>query len=89
MFRIPKKRHPVTPGRVLQEDFVEPLKLTQDALAKALGVHRTTVNEILNDKRAVTSDMALRLGHVFRTSPAYWLGLQTAVDLYSAEHSEA
>lgn len=89
MFRIPKNRRPIAPGEVLREDFVEPLNLTQDALAKALGVHRTTVNELLNSRRAVTPDMALRLGHAFRTSPAYWLGLQAAVDLFDAEHSEA
>jgi len=89
MFRTPKNRRPITPGRVLREDFVEPLQLTQGALAKALGVHRTTVNEILNDRRAITPDMAMRLAHAFRTSSAYWLGLQAAVDLFDAEHSKA
>jgi addiction module HigA family antidote len=86
---IPKNRRPVTPGQALREDYVEPLGLKQDDLASALGVHRTTVNEVLNDKRAVTPEMALRLAHAFNTSPEYWLNLQKAVDLYDALNSPA
>ena len=85
---VPHNRRPITPGEVLREDFVEPLKLKQDDLARALGVHRTTVNEILNGRRAVTPDMALRLGHAFRTTPEYWLNLQKSVDLFDAIHSD-
>ena len=85
---VPTNRRPITPGEVLQEDFIEAMGLTQEAVAQALGVHRTTVNEILNDRRGVTPEMALKLGHVFSTSPQYWLNLQIAVDLYDAMHSE-
>lgn len=87
MIAVPEKRRPISPGEVLREDFLEPLGLTQEQLADALGVHRTTVNEVLNNRRAITTEMALRLGHAFSTSPQYWLNLQTAVDLYDALHS--
>jgi addiction module HigA family antidote len=86
---IPKSRRPITPGDVLREDFVEPLGLTQGRVAKALGVDRTTINEIINGKRSITPDMALRLGHATRTTPEYWLRLQLAVDLFDALNSPA
>ena len=85
---IPQNRRPISPGRVLRDDYVEPMGLTQERLATALGVHRTTINELLNDKRAVTPEMALRLAHAFNTSPEYWLNLQKAVDLFDALRSE-
>jgi addiction module HigA family antidote len=84
---IPKSRRPITPGAVLREDFVEPLGLTQGAFAEALQVDRTSINELLNGKRAITPDMALRIGHATRTSPEYWMRLQLSVDLFDAEHS--
>jgi antitoxin HigA-1 len=85
---IPRNRRPITPGEVLREDFIEPLKLTQGELAEALDVDRTTINEIVNNRRSITPEMALRLGHAFNTSPEYWLNLQLAVDLYEAQHSK-
>lgn len=86
---VPQHRRPITPGQVLRDDYIEPRGIKQDALAHALGVHRTTANELLNDKRTVTPEMALRLAHAFQTSAEYWLNLQKAVDLYDALHSEA
>jgi addiction module HigA family antidote len=86
---IPKGRRPITPGQVLREDFIEPLELTQGTVANALDVDRTTINELLNDKRTVTPEMALRLGHWTRTSPEYWMRLQLAVNLYDAINSPA
>lgn len=86
---VPQHRRPITPGQVLRDDYIEPRGIKQDDLAHALGVHRTTVNELLNDKRTVTPEMALRLAHAFQTSPEYWLNLQKAVDLYDALHSAA
>ena len=83
----PTKRRPITPGDVLREDFIEPLNLTQGELADALGVNRTSINELINGRRSVTPEMALRLGHAFSTTAEYWLNLQTAVDLYDAVHS--
>lgn len=75
---------PVTPGEVLREDFLPLLKLKQDDLAEALGVSRVTVNQILNGRRAVTADMALRLSHVLGNTAQFWLNLQNEVDLYHA-----
>jgi addiction module HigA family antidote len=85
----PKGRRPITPGQVLREDFVEPLGLSQGKVADALDVDRSTVNEILNDKRAITPEMAVRIGHVFSTTPEYWMRLQLAVNLFDALHSPA
>jgi addiction module HigA family antidote len=85
---IPEKRRPITPGEVLREDFIEPLGLTQGAVASALDVDRTTVNELLNNKRNVTPEMAFRLAYVFGTTPIYWMHLQLAVDLFDTLHSK-
>ena len=83
----PRNRRPITPGDVLREDYLETLGITQGSLAKALDVDRTTINEIVNNRRAITPEMALRLGHAFNVSPEYWLNLQLAVDLYDAQQS--
>ena len=67
---------PLSPGSVLKELIVGRLGISQAALAKALGVSRFTVNQVLGGRRAVTPEMALRLGHVLDTSPELWLKLQ-------------
>jgi antitoxin HigA-1 len=85
--RVPANRRPITPGAVLREDYLEPLRLTQQAVADTIGVDRTTLNEVLNARRGVTPEMALRLARAFGPAPQYWLNLQTAVDLYDAQHS--
>jgi addiction module HigA family antidote len=85
---VPSNRRPITPGAVLREDFLEPLGLTQGRAAEALGIDRTSLNELLNGRRNVTTEMALRLGHAFGTSPQYWLNLQIALDLFDAQQSE-
>jgi addiction module HigA family antidote len=72
---------------VLRDDFIDELDMTQGDFAKALGVDRSTISEIINGKRAVTPEMAVRLGHALGTSAAYWMNLQLAVWLYDAEHS--
>jgi addiction module HigA family antidote len=85
---IPTNRRPITPGAVLREDFLEPLQLTQGKAAEALGIDRTSLNELLNGRRNVTTEMALRLAHAFGTSPQYWLNLQLAVDIFDVQQSE-
>ncbi|MEH0194237.1 HigA family addiction module antitoxin [Caulobacter sp. CCNWLY153] len=72
---------PPTPADVLREKLVDELGVTQDQLADALGVSRYSVNQLINDKRTVTAEMALRLSAVLGTSPEFWLQLQMAVDL--------
>lgn len=69
------------PGDVLREDFLKPLGLSQYALAKALGIGEMRVSEIVNGKRAVTPDTALRLARYFGTSAEFWLGMQATHDL--------
>lgn len=85
--RVPANRRPITPGAVLREDYLEPLQLTQQTVADTIGVDRTSLNEVLNARRGVTPEMALRLARAFGPAPQYWLNLQTAVDLYDAQHS--
>jgi addiction module HigA family antidote len=75
---------PISPGEVLRDDILAGSGITQDALANAMGVSRFSVNQIVNDRRAVTADMALRLSRVLRTTPDFWLNLQRDVDLYRA-----
>jgi len=84
MAKYELKRPPIHPGVVLKEDFLIPLKLTQVELARALKTSFRTINEILNEKRNISPDMALRLARYFRTSPDVWIGLQADYDLYWA-----
>ena len=79
-------RRPTHPGEILREDFVPDYKLTAAELARALGVSRQTVNELLRERRAVRPKMALRLSKLFGNSPEFWLNLQRAVDLWEAEN---
>jgi addiction module HigA family antidote len=77
-------RRPQHPGQFLDSRFLQPLSLSQDALAKALGVSRRRVNEIVNGRRGLTPDTALRLARYFGTGPELWLHLQAAWDLHRA-----
>ncbi len=76
------KRKPATIGEILVEEFMEPLGLTQAALAEAMGVPRKHVNELCNDRRAVTAATALILARVFGNSPEFWLNVQRRTDLW-------
>ena len=78
------ERRPVHPGEILREDFMPDYGLTVSGLAAALGVSRQSVNELVRERRAVSPEMALRLGRLFGNSPAFWLNLQRSVDLYDA-----
>ena len=78
----PLQRRPVHPGEILREDFMPDYGLTVSGLADALGVSRQSVNELIRERRAVSPEMALRLGRLFGNSPEFWLNLQRAVDLY-------
>jgi len=76
---------PIHPGEILREEYLNPLELTPNALAKALHLHAARINEIVREKRGVTPDTALRLGRFFGTTPEFWLNLQMAYDLRSAQ----
>lgn len=70
------------------EEFLKPLAISQVELAERLGITFQRVNAIVNERRSVTPDTALRLSRVFGTSPDFWLNLQQARDLYEAMHSD-
>lgn len=76
--------HSQTPGDLLREQVVGRLGITQDQLADALGVSRYSVNQLINDRRAITAEMALRLSVVLGTTAEFWLELQMGVDLERA-----
>ena len=76
---------PIHPGEVLLEDFMKPLGLSQYRLAKDIGVTPIRISQIVNGKRAVTVDTAMRLARYFGTSPGVWLRLQVRYDLEVAE----
>jgi addiction module HigA family antidote len=76
-----KKLDPVHPGEVLLEEFLKPLDLSQNRLAIEIGVDARRINEIVQGKRAVTANTALRLARYFDMSAEFWLGLQSQYDL--------
>ena len=80
-------RKPAGVGEILTEEFMQPLGLTQAALAEAMGVPRKHVNELCNDRRAVTAATALILARVFGNSPDFWLNVQRRGELWHAMHS--
>ncbi|MDY7036778.1 MAG: HigA family addiction module antitoxin [Thermodesulfobacteriota bacterium] len=82
-----KKRQlrPTHPGEMLKEDFMPDYNLTATSIAKALGVSRQTINEILRERRAISPAMALRLSRLFGNSPEFWLNAQHSLDLWHFE----
>ena len=84
-----KKVRPSThPGIILKEEFALPLELTQARLSKDLKVGIKTLSELYNEKRGITSLMALKLSEYFGTTPQFWLNLQNAYDLHKTYEKE-
>lgn len=79
---------PVHPGEVLREDYMLPLNLSSNSLAKALGVTTTRINDVVREKRGITADTALRLALYFGGDAQSWLNLQSQFDLRTAEIAE-
>ena len=79
-----KKLPNIHPGEVLLEEFLAPMEISQNALARATGVPPRRINEIVLGKRGITADTALRLAAFFGTSEGFWLGLQADFDLEEA-----
>lgn len=79
-----RQRRPTHPGAILREDILPEAGISQTELADMLRVSRRTVNEIVNERRPVTTDMALRLARFFNTTPEFWLNMQQAVDVWEA-----
>jgi addiction module HigA family antidote len=89
MVRVPTHRAPTHPGEMLREEFLKPMGISQQALAKAIRVPYQRVNELVNGRRGVTPGTALRLSKLFGNTPDYWLNLQLRWDLYLAQSKES
>ena len=82
-----KKLKPIHPGEILLEDFLKPMGISQYRLAKDISVPARRINEIVQGKRSITADTALRLALFFGTSPEVWINLQTHYELEIAKDS--
>jgi addiction module HigA family antidote len=78
---------PVTPGEMLKEEFLAGYGMSQNQLAKAIGISPNRIAEIVNNRRRITADTALRLGLFFGNSPEYWMNLQAHYDLKLARQN--
>jgi len=82
-----KQQAPIHPGEILLEEYLVPLKISQNRLGRDLGVPAQRINEIIRGKRSLTVDTALRLAKYFKTSPQFWLNLQMHYDLEMARET--
>jgi addiction module HigA family antidote len=82
-----KLLEPIPPGEILSEEFMKPLDLSINALAREIDVPPNRISEIVGGKRAITADTALRLGKYFGVSPEIWLGLQSDYDIRVAKRT--
>jgi addiction module HigA family antidote len=71
----------IHPGEILREEYLIPLNLTAYAMAQKLGIPRTRIERIVHEKVGITSDTALRLGKFFKTTPEFWMNMQSSYDL--------
>lgn len=81
------KLHPIHPGEILREEFLVPLKITPHALSLALQIPATRINDIVRERRAITTDTALRLARYFGNTAEFWMGLQVDYDMAVARYS--
>lgn len=89
MVRVPTNQPPTHPGEMLEEEFLKPLGMTQTELAKRIGVPFQRVNSLVNGKRSLTSDTALRLARLFGTTAAFWMNHQLRWDLFQSQRNAA
>lgn len=75
---------PILPGEILLEEYLEPLGISQNALARTIGVSPRSINEIVLGRRSITPDMSIRFGTAFRQSPRFWLHVQMECDFRQA-----
>ena len=80
-----RMKNPPHPGRIVRKECIEPLGLTVKEVATRLGVTRQTLNNVVNEKSAISPEMAIRLSKAFGSSPEVWLGMQLEYDLAEAE----
>ena len=80
------QRRPVTVGQMLITEFLEPLEISKKELSEAMGVHRNTVSDIVNDKKPLSAPMAIRLSVALGNTAEFWLNIQHAVELWDIRH---
>lgn len=85
MTNVPTHRAPTSPGEMLLEEFLEPMGLTQKEFAQRIGVTFQRVNAIVNGRRGISADTALRFARFFGNTAAFWMNLQLMTDLYYAQ----
>ena len=85
---VEHKHAPVHPGEILLEEYLKPLRISQNKLARDLGVPAQRINDIIKKNRSITVDTALRLARYFHTSPQFWLNLQMRYDLEMARDTK-
>jgi addiction module HigA family antidote len=88
MVRVPTNRIPTHPGKMLLEEFLDPMGISQRDLADNIHVPYQRINEIVNGRRGITPSTALRLAKFFDMSPDFWMNLQLRWDLYFAQQDE-
>ena len=86
---VPKHRKPTHPGEILLEEFLKPMSMSQVVLASKMGVPLQRVNTLVNGKRDVSAETAILLARVLKTSPEFWMNLQTSLDLFGASQKLA
>jgi addiction module HigA family antidote len=84
---MPRKLKPITPGEILLEEFLNPLGISRSKLARDINVPVRRINDIVQGKRAITPDTALRLSVYFSMSPEFWMNLQSHYDLKLAKQN--
>ncbi len=81
---IPSNRQPTHPGKILLEEFLKPMGISQVEFSKSIGVPIQRINTLINGKRGVSAETAILLSKQLKTTPEFWMNLQTAHDLYLA-----
>ena len=89
MVRVPSNRQPTHPGEMLRAEFLEPMGLTQRALADGVHVPYQRINELVNGRRGITPSTALRLAKFFGNTSGFWMNLQLRWELFHAQAADA
>ena len=84
---VPKYRRPTHPGEILLEEFLKPIGMSQMALAHKMGVSIQRINTLINGRRDMTAETAILISQALKTTPEFWMNLQTVYDLYHASRS--
>ena len=86
--KIPAMKPAITPGEILLEDYLVPMSISQNALARALGISPRSINEIILGRRSITPEMSLKLGKFFKQSAQFWFNIQTTCDFRQLRKKE-